>query len=183
MVHRDVKPANCLFVDGAIETGRLWSSDGGQSPDVSAGNATVHAARRPHGRSADVYAAGLVIYEMITGLPADCFPRPGEAAVQSAEDAILCVLNHLALRACQQDPLQRFQDARQMLRELEARQREADTGGAGSRRQVIAAAVGLLMASGLAGAAFWSNCWRRAHVALPRAPLCNDLSRRHTPEG
>jgi hypothetical protein len=67
---------------------------------------------------ADVYAAGLVIYEMLTGLPAERFPSLGDRARQIAEEPRLARLNRLALRACDPDPKHRFGDARRMLAEL-----------------------------------------------------------------
>jgi hypothetical protein len=67
---------------------------------------------------ADVYAAGLVIYEMLTRLPADSFPRLGQRAGQIARDPTLRMLNELALHACQPDPKERFSDARRMLAEM-----------------------------------------------------------------
>jgi serine/threonine protein kinase len=67
---------------------------------------------------ADVYAAGLIIYEMITGLTADSFPHLGDRVDQVAGNRTLCALNRLALKACQDDPKQRFQDAEEMLSAL-----------------------------------------------------------------
>ncbi|MGD0383072.1 MAG: protein kinase, partial [Thermoguttaceae bacterium] len=70
MVHRDVKPANCLFVAGELKLAD-FSLLTEASPLVS--RAGTEKYMPPDGHMdvrADVYAAGLVIYEMVTGLPA-----------------------------------------------------------------------------------------------------------------
>jgi eukaryotic-like serine/threonine-protein kinase len=154
-VHRDVKPANCLFVSGQLKLadfGLLTAAN----PLVSRVGTLKY--MPPDGRMdarADVYAAGMVVYEMLTGLPVESFPRLGDRARAIAETPMLCGLNRLLLHACQNDAHLRYRDASEMLAALDAPDPKMSARHARRRRVIFATSVAAILAVVALMLTFW----------------------------
>jgi serine/threonine protein kinase len=135
IVHRDVSPQNIIVgVDGvarvldfgvakaknrlhATEAGKVKGKLGYMAPEQLRGGRVD--------RRADVYAAGVVLWELLTGEHlAESDPEgmlDGRIAAPSSRVATVPAgVDAIVLRALARDPSRRFDDARQMSRALEA---------------------------------------------------------------
>lgn len=162
VVHRDIKPPNVIIGDDdrvkvtdfgiaraigestLTATGSVLGTAHYISPEQAGGGEV--------GPPADIYALGIVLYEMLTGsLPftgdsalavamrhvSDPVPPPGDLNPQVPE-----TLDRVVDRATAKDPQQRFRSAREMAEALDA--------AVGSKAEIATAALGMA-AAGAAG--------------------------------
>ncbi len=131
VVHRDLKPANVFEDQGIVKIGDYGLSKyiscsrrGGQTESVG----TFHymapeIGKGEYGKEIDVYALGIMLYEMATGN----VPFDGESTQEivmkhlTADPDLSRVswpVREVVARALQKDPTARYRDAREMVRPL-----------------------------------------------------------------
>lgn len=133
VIHRDVKPQNILVQpDGKVKVADFGIANAGESDMTEAGSivgtaqylAPEQARGLPVGPPADLYAVGIVLYEMLSGR----VPFEGDAAVTVAmrhvqeapeplgdrNPLVQPELEAVVMRALAKDPSQRYQSADEM---------------------------------------------------------------------
>lgn len=191
VVHRDIKPGNVMVTAG----GHVKVMDFGIARAVSDSSSTVaettailgtaayfspeQAKGEPVDSRADVYSAGVVLYELLTGRPpfrgetpvAVAYQHVSETPLAPSEivDTVPRSLDAVALRALAKDPFQRYQDAASFRAALDATR----DGHAPSRKEVGA------LTSELYGA----NPRQAAETARSLRQLSTDTTMRRTQAG
>ena len=188
VVHRDLKPANVLLGDGdhayitdfgvarilgatgMTQTGMIVGTPEYLSPEQARG--------APIDARSDLYAVGLILYEMLAGELPFSGGTPAEAVVQrllrpppslaKARPDLPGWLHAFCERLLKVNPAHRFASARDALRALEARRVPRPPL---DRRVLLSGALGLLAAVA-AGTWLWRHPWPVAPpvVVAPAVP-------------
>jgi serine/threonine protein kinase len=118
LIHRDVKPANLIFVNGFAKL-----ADAGLVTEMF--NVTSHVGTEgfipPEGSGtarADIYALGKVLYEISTGKDRNDYPELPSDLGTPTETQDLVKFNQIVIKACRTNPRQRYRDAEEMMSDL-----------------------------------------------------------------
>jgi hypothetical protein len=117
LIHRDIKPANIIFVNNKPKLADIGLVTAVAAPgaDVTyVGTKGYIAPEGPGTPAADVYSLGKVLYETSMGLGREQFPELPNTLAQRPDHAALLELNKILLKACRQDPSQRYRTAADM---------------------------------------------------------------------
>ncbi len=167
IVHRDLKPANIFYEDGYVKIGdyglsKAINADHQQSQTVTVG--TVHymapeVGAGKYDRSIDIYAMGVVLYEMLTGHVPFKGDTPSEVLMKhlSAKpelDEIEEPFKEAIERAMVKDPAKRYQSINEMVETIfgEERMKQSMAGFSTADLSMVAGQVGAKVRSGGIGA-------------------------------
>lgn len=118
LIHRDVKPDNIIFIKrkAVLADIGLVTDD---LEDVSIAGTPLYceSGKKPSKRG-DLYALGKVLYQMINGKRPDDFPSLGSRR-DNKDMALFAPLNDVCMRACGDEKDSRYENADQMIEDLQ----------------------------------------------------------------
>jgi serine/threonine protein kinase len=118
LIHRDVKPANIIFVNGfpkLVDAGLVTEMFKTRS---RVGTEGYIAPEGPGTARADIYALGKVLYEISTGQDRNEYPELPADMGGPAAARDLVQFNKIVLKACRTNPRLRYRDTQEMMSDL-----------------------------------------------------------------
>ncbi|MEA3210028.1 MAG: eukaryotic-like serine/threonine-protein kinase [Chthoniobacter sp.] len=159
LVHRDIKPANIIFVGGVpkiADIGLVAAS--GQ--DSFVGTEGYVPPEGPGSVQADIYSLGKVLYELAMGKDRLDFPAINTRLGDLPDKTGLLQFNEVLLRACANEPAERYVTAAEMHEDLV---RVRDGRPLKRRWKIPWAGLALLVAVAVAAGGIYAGFLRSAH--------------------
>lgn len=131
VVHRDLKPNNIFFEDGVVKIGDYSLSKAITTSHRSGHTTTVGSvhymapeiSRGQYDKTVDIYALGVILFEMLTGAPPFEGDSMGEVLMKHLSSdpdvsGLPAPFDRIVAKAMNRDPDQRYQSASEMKRDL-----------------------------------------------------------------
>lgn len=170
LVHRDIKPSNIIFVGGQpklADVGCVADLDNSLS---AAGTVGYMPSEGPSTVSADLFSVGKVLYEAATGKDRQDFPDLPSNLI-AGDSKPLLELNEIWLKACANNPAERYDSATCFLSDLNKLRagKSLRTARVRKRHLALAAIVtgAMILATALAGLLRTNPLRSRSSPAVP----------------
>ncbi len=118
LLHRDVKPANIIYVEGIPKLADIGLVALAGASRSFVGTEGFVPREGMGTESADIYSMGKTLYEANTGMDRTQYPRLPDDWTEQPDRTQRIEMNEIILRACEEDPAQRYPTARAMLADL-----------------------------------------------------------------
>lgn len=120
LVHRDIKPANIVFVQRRPKLADIGMVAPGSAENVVIGTPRFMPPDRIMDKTADTFAMGKVLHNMIAGDHPATFPALPRSFREGSHKWDMNKINDVIVRACNPNAAERYQSAHDMLDDLEA---------------------------------------------------------------
>ena len=119
LAHRDLKPANIIYDRGQAKLADIDLVVNVGEGQSFVGTEYYMAPEGPGTPRADLYSLGKVLYEASTGLSPERFPEVPASWANRSDRKLLHEFNELVMRACEANPVARYQTAEDFLGDLD----------------------------------------------------------------
>ena len=153
LIHRDLKPSNVIFINDEPKLADLGLVTGEEDAKSFVGTEGYLPREGPGTVAADLYALGIVMYEMLSGRDRHDFPTLPLELFGLDADALARPLNQIILKTCANNPAQRYATAGELVDDLDRLISGRTTRAAREEQRGPWAAVGVLV---FVGVIYWT---------------------------